>query len=222
MTANLADDYGLILRFPVKTPHEVHQIKKSLKLKVIEIRRREFLENFDTFRKIKTNNIFIGMSANVPIVRQVSQSAILIIILVWAVFIAFFTILFQKHGIFIGVVLFSGLFILLQQLIPSSHNKGMKAIKQKDFKAALEHFELSLDFFTRNAWVDKYRAVTMLSASKMCYREMALCNIAFCYVQAGQAEKAKALYEEILKQYPDNGIAYYALNSINTFSNPAD
>jgi len=178
--------------------------------------------NFATFRKITSNNLFIRMSANVPIVRQVSQSAILIIILVWAVFIAFFTILFQKHGIFIGVVLFSALFILLQQLIPLSHNKGMKAIKQKDFKTAIEHFELSLIFFTKNAWVDKYRAVTMLSASKMCYREMALCNIAFCYSQTGQAEKAKALYEEILKEYPDNGIAYYALKSINTFSNQAD
>lgn len=162
------------------------------------------------------------MSANIPIVRQVSLPAVLIIILLWVVFIAVLGILFQKHGIFIGVVLFSLLLILLQQFIPSSHNKGMKALKQNDFKTATEYFKQSAEFFTKNKWIDRYRAVTLLSASKMWYREMALCNIAFCYGQTMQAEKAKALYKEILDEYPDNGIAYYALNSINTFSNHAD
>ncbi|MNT83366.1 Tetratricopeptide repeat protein [compost metagenome] len=95
----------------------------------------------------------------------------------------------------------------------------MKALKQNDFETAIAHFKKSVDYFTRNKWVDKYRVITVLSSSKMCYREMGLCNIAFCYSQTMQAEKAKALYEEILEEYPDNGIAYYALNSINTFSN---
>ena len=162
------------------------------------------------------------MSANVPIVRQVSWPAIIIIILVWGLFIATAVFFFQKHGYFIGVVLFMLITILLQQAIPKSHNKGMKAIKQKDFKTALAYFKQSADYFTRYTWVDKYRALTLLSASKMCYREMALCNIAFCYVQTMEAEKAKALYEQILKEYPDNGIAYYSLNSINTFSDKAN
>ncbi len=98
----------------------------------------------------------------------------------------------------------------------------MKAVKQNDFNGAIEYFKQSVDFFTKKEWLDKYRAVTMFSASKMSYREMALCNIAFCYAQTGRAEKAKALYEEILQEYPDNGIAYYSLNTINTFSNQAD
>lgn len=89
------------------------------------------------------------------------------------------------------------------------------------FETAIVHFKESVDYFTRNSWVDQYRVITILSSSKMSYREMALCNIAFCYAQTGQAEKAKALYEEILEEYPD-GIAHYALNSINTFSNQAD
>lgn len=162
------------------------------------------------------------MSANVPIVRQVSWSAVLIIILIWIIFLVVFGFFIPKHGIFIGAVLFALLSIVLQQTIPISHKKGMKAIKQKDFKTATEHFKQSVDFFTKYKWLDKYRAITLLSASKMCYREMALCNIAFCYSQTMEAEKAKALYEQILKEYPDNGLAYYGLNSINTFSNKAD
>jgi len=162
------------------------------------------------------------MSANVPIVRPISWPAVFIIILVWAIFIVVFAFLIEKHGIFIGAVLFALLSVLLQRLIPASHNKGMKALKQNNFESAIAYFKESVDYFTRNKWVDKYRALTMLSASKMSYREMGLCNIAFCYSQTGQAEKAKALYKEILEEYPDNGIAYYALNSINTFSNKAD
>lgn len=162
------------------------------------------------------------MSANVPIVRQVSWPAVLIISLVLAGFIAISIFFFQKHGIIIGIAFFWALAVLLNQTIPTSHNKGMKAIKRKDFKVALEYFKQSADFFTKYAWVDKYRAITFLSASKMYYREIALCNIAFCYTQTMEAEKAKSTYEEILKEYPDNGIAYYALNSINTFSKKSD
>jgi len=162
------------------------------------------------------------MSANVPIVRQVSWPAVLIIFLVLTSFIGIAVFFFQKDGIIIGVAFFWALAVLLNQTIPTSHNKGMKAIKQKDFKTALGYFKQSADFFTKYAWVDKYRAITFLSASKMYYREIALCNIAFCYVQTTEAEKAKLIYEEILKEYPDNGIAYYALNSINTFSKKVD
>lgn len=98
----------------------------------------------------------------------------------------------------------------------------MKAIKKNDFKTAINEFHKSVDFFTHYDWLDKYRAITLLSAAKMSYREMALCNIAFCYSQTMEPEKAKHLYEQILKEYPNNGIAFYSLSSINTFSNKAD
>lgn len=128
----------------------------------------------------------------------------------------------KTDDIFNGVIIFCVIALVLRITIPKSHRKGMKALKQNDFETAIANFKESVDYFTRNRWVDKYRVITVLSSSKMCFREMGLCNIAFCYSQTGQAEKAKALYEEILEEYPDNGIAYYALNSINTFSNKAD
>lgn len=162
------------------------------------------------------------MSANVPIVRAASWLAVIVIIFVWIIFMAIFTFLFQIDGIYIGSILFFILMVLLQRLIPTSLIKGMKAIKKNDFKTALEFFNKSVDFFTQYDWVDKYRAITLLSAAKMSYREMSLCNIAFCYSQTNEGEKAKDLYEQILKEYPDNGIAYYSLNSINTFSNKSD
>lgn len=162
------------------------------------------------------------MSANVPIVRTASWLAVIVIILVWIIFMAIFTFFFQIDGIYICSILFFILMVSLQRLIPTSLIKGMKAIKKNDFKTALEFFNQSVDFFTQYDWVDKYSAITLLSAAKMSYREMSLCNMAFCYSQINEGEKAKDLYEQILKEYPDNGIAYYSLNSINTFSNKSD
>lgn len=159
------------------------------------------------------------MSANVPVVRPISWPAVLILTLLSIIFISVFALIFDSDGIMIGAIVFAALSIVLQAVIARSHKKGMRAIKRNDFEAGIGYFQDSADFFTRNSWIDKYRAITMLSASKMSYREMALCNIAFCYSQTMQAEKAKALYEQILQEFPDNGIAYYSLNSINTFSN---
>lgn len=120
------------------------------------------------------------MSANVPIVSPVSWPAVLILIVFWMVLMAVSFFLHQLEGMMVASILFFILITALQQLIPKSHKKGMKAVKQKDFKSAIEYFKQSVDFFTKNEWLDKYRAVSMFSASKMSYREMGLCNIAFC------------------------------------------
>ncbi|WP_131555270.1 tetratricopeptide repeat protein [Sphingobacterium deserti] len=94
----------------------------------------------------------------------------------------------------------------------------MRSVHKKEFNAAIAHFRESDSFFSRYSWVDKYRALTILSLSNLSYREMALCNIAFCYSHTNEPKKAKELYEKILLEYPNNGIAYYSLNAINTFS----
>jgi len=50
----------------------------------------------------------------------------------------------------------------------------------------------------------------------MTYREMGLCNIAFCYSQTGMGEKAKAVYQQALNEYPDNGLAQAGLNMLTS------
>ncbi len=162
------------------------------------------------------------MSAKVPVVHSISWFAVVIIVLIWVSFMAGFALLFSSNGIFIGMVVFSLLGIVLQLAIPQSHRKGMKAVKKRDFTAARKHFEDSAAFFTRYKWIDTYRVLTLFSISKMYYHEIALCNIAFCYAQTDEPQKAKALYEQILEQYPENGIAYYGLKSIQTFSTKGD
>ncbi|HEX3165740.1 MAG TPA: tetratricopeptide repeat protein, partial [Chitinophagaceae bacterium] len=78
-----------------------------------------------------------------------------------------------------------------------------------------------VDYFAKNNWVDKYRYLTLLSSSKMTYKEMGLCNIAFCYSQTGNGQKAKEYYEQALREFPENGLAIAALNMLKSVDNKA-
>ncbi len=99
----------------------------------------------------------------------------------------------------------------LKNLISRDHRKGIQLIKEERFSEAMHCFEDSYSFYSRNPWVDRFRAITTLSISEMCYREMALMNIAFCLSVTGEQEKAIAEYQRLLGQFPNNKMAEYSL-----------
>ena len=101
-------------------------------------------------------------------------------------------------------------------LIPRAHRRGMRLFRRQQYEQAISAFHESYDFFTRNVWLDRYRAAIMLSPSAMTYREMALCNIAFCYSQIGEGGKAKDYYRRALAEFPNNGLAQAALRLIES------
>ncbi|WP_157886828.1 tetratricopeptide repeat protein [Hymenobacter sp. PAMC 26628] len=112
--------------------------------------------------------------------------------------------------------IYLGLGLLLRYTVPSHHRKGMQLVKKQDYTGAIPLFEASYAFFTRKSWIDEYRYVTLLSSSRMCYREMALCNIAFCYSQTGEGQRATEYYNQTIMAYPENGIAQSALRMLNS------
>jgi tetratricopeptide (TPR) repeat protein len=98
----------------------------------------------------------------------------------------------------------------------------MKLVKQQKFAAALPLFEKSVGYFSKNNWIDKYHFLTLLSSSKMTYKEMGLCNIAFCYSQTGNGQKAKEYYKQVLKEFPENGLALAGINMLNSTENKTE
>lgn len=48
---------------------------------------------------------------------------------------------------------------------------------------------------------------------------MGLNNIAFCYAQIGNGNKAKHYYQKILSKFPDSMLAKTALNMLNSGQN---
>src|SRR5205085_9239376 len=88
----------------------------------------------------------------------------------------------NQRGVILGLgaYLFYSL-IVGRLIIARHHRRGIRLVRQRLFAEAITAFEQSLEFFTRHAWVDRFRSITMLSAAGLSYREMALGNIAFCY-----------------------------------------
>ena len=136
--------------------------------------------------------------------------------------IALFIFIYFKLGMgsiaagFCGIWTFFIIGTCLQALVLKNHNTGMMLAKQQQFSTAILFFEKNLDFFTRNKWVDKFRFLTFLNASEVPSKAIELCNIAFCYSQTDNVDKAKEYYERTLNEFPDNGVALTSLRFINS------
>jgi hypothetical protein len=79
----------------------------------------------------------------------------------------------------------------------------------------MQFIQKDIDYFTEKAWIDKFRFVLMITTSSRSYREICLCNFAWCLLQTGKVRESKELYERILVQYPENQVAKTQLNTIN-------
>lgn len=159
------------------------------------------------------------MASNVPVVKQVAWISLIPQLIVMGLLIYSYYLLQSQEPFLYGALTYLGLSFSLRTFVAKDHRDGMRLVKQHSFIDAISKFEKSVDFFAKNNWLDKYRYLTLLSSSKMTYKEMGLCNIAFCYSQTNNGQKAKEYYEQTLKEFPENGIAIAGLRMISSFEN---
>jgi tetratricopeptide (TPR) repeat protein len=158
------------------------------------------------------------MASNVPIVRQIAWiSLIPQVLFMGSLIFAYHQLEFRDPFLF-GPLTYLIISFGLRNFVAKDHKQGMKLVRQQQFEKAIPLFENSVTFFTKNNWIDKYRFLTLLSSSRMTYKEMGLCNIAFCYSQTSNVQKAKEYYEHTLKEFPENGLAIAGLKLINSFA----
>jgi hypothetical protein len=103
----------------------------------------------------------------------------------------------------------------LRWILLRPHRQGLRLTSERNFPEAIHSFEQSYAFFSKYGWVDRYRYLTMLTPSAVSFREMALVNIAYCYVQMGDWMKAKDYYQSIMAQFPHSQLARRALELID-------
>lgn len=157
------------------------------------------------------------MSSTVPTVRQVAWVSLIPQLILVGLLILAYHKQNTENPVLFGTLTYVLLSITIRPLlINKSHKLGMKLIKQEKYADAIPCFIRSYDFFKRYEWLDKYRYLTLLSSSKMSYKEMALNNIAFCYGQAGDGIRSKEYYERTLQEFPDSGLAKAGLRLINS------
>ncbi len=162
------------------------------------------------------------MASIVPTVRQTAWVSLIPQLVVMGLLILLYSLLQIGDPVIYGVLTYLVISFALRNFIPKDHRQGMKLVRQQNFKDAIPFFEKSVDFFTKNSWLDKYRFVVLLSSSNMTYKEMGLCNIAFCFAQTGDGQKAKEYYEQTRKEFPENGLAQAGLRMIDAFEKQDD
>lgn len=155
------------------------------------------------------------MASNVPIIRQINWFSVIPQILLIGIFIYIYYLLDVENPFILGALTYLILSLGVRFIFTVNHRKGMNFVKQERFADAIPYFEKSINYFAKNSWLDRYRFLTLLSSSKMSYREMGLCNIAFCYTQIGNKSKAIEFYQQAIEDYPNNGLAKAALNIIH-------
>ncbi|HSI89960.1 MAG TPA: tetratricopeptide repeat protein [Adhaeribacter sp.] len=159
------------------------------------------------------------MASGTPIIRQVNWLAIAFQLGVFVALIYLFQWLEVGTPSLMAVAAYLALAFALRFFLAKYHRYGMLFIKRNEFENAIPYFEASYEFFRENAWLDRFRAIFLLSSSKISYKEMALVNIAFCYSQLGNGPQARAYYKQALQEFPDSGIARAGLNMLNANGN---
>ncbi len=147
------------------------------------------------------------MTSSLPIVRQISWFSVVPQLAVLSAIIAIARTLDTPNPVAVGVACYLALSLTLRTQIPSAHRRGIKLFKQEKFYEAVPQFEISYEFFSRHAWIDRWRAITLLSSSRTSYKEMALLNVAFCLGQCGQSDEAIKIYKRALVEFPGSKLA---------------
>jgi len=161
------------------------------------------------------------MSSKTPTIKQISWISIIPQLIVMGIIMLLWYLINPEKAILYGTLTYLAISLSLRNLIPKDHKNGMKKVKNRNFNKAISDFKKSYEFFDKNKWIDKYRFLTLLSSSRISYKEMALNNIAFCYGQIGKGIKSKEFYERTLKEFPESGLAKAGLNILNSISSNA-
>ena len=160
--------------------------------------------------------------SRIPVVREIAWLGVVPQLALLAAFIAIAAVVGGRDdALLFGAGFYVLLSFALRFTVSRQHRIGVRLMRSQKFEAAIPHFTKSAEFFREHPWVDRFRALTLLSASRMTYREMALCNIAFALSQLGRGAEAKAAYESVLSEYPDNSLANAAIRMIRAAESAA-
>lgn len=154
------------------------------------------------------------MASQVPVVRQVAWAALIYQFGLLALFVWLYRLAGFNDPVTAGGLSLIALIVVLRIAFTGLHRKGMRHVRKMEYAEAIPYFEMSYEYFSRHRNLDKYRAYLLMSASMLCYKEMALNNIGFCYSQLDHKAEAIHYYKRCLEEYPNCTIAQVALKML--------
>ena len=144
------------------------------------------------------------MASKIPVIRNTRFSYFIPQFAIMLLLILIVGMFNYTYAIILGICLYFILSMYLKIIIPKWHRKGVFALKKGAIEAAIIAFDRSYAYFKKNAWIDKYRAFTLLSTSQFSYTEMALMNIIYCFEKMGNTTKAKQYHKKLQVEFPGN------------------
>ncbi len=156
------------------------------------------------------------MASKQPIVKQVAWLSLIPQLLILSIFIVLASSSGTENPAIVGALTYFFALLVLRRTVSIHHFKGIAHLKKAGFAPAVEKFQLSYAFFSRHKWIDNWRHITLLSSSRISYREMALLNVAYCYGQLGEGARSKEFYQKTLLEFPDSAMAKAAINMLDS------
>ena len=159
------------------------------------------------------------MKRKTPVVRELNwlMVAPLAIALLGCIGVAFLFVR-DSSALMWGAISYLTYSYGVRYFIVKEHRAGIRATREGRHDQAIRHFQSSYEFFTRHAWVDRWRPLVLMSPSGASFREMALVNIAFCQGQLGRTADARASYTRAAQEFPGSPLATAALNLMGRVS----
>jgi tetratricopeptide (TPR) repeat protein len=166
------------------------------------------------------------MTQQMPVVRQLQWMGLIpqfIAITILAIVVrAVLPNLGVPSDIFVAALVYLVFCRGLRALFARDHKNGMRAYYDQRFQDAISHFDASYRFFAAHRWLDTWRSLIFAVASANPYRVIALCNMAYCYSQTGEGQRAIRLYEQALHEEPNCTLAKASLNMLRSVSPASD
>jgi hypothetical protein len=157
------------------------------------------------------------MSRSIPIVQERNWQASLVHVAVLVATVAIgWRVAGWPMGVLVGALAYLTYSRTSRALLAADHRRGVRLIRDRQWEAGLLAFQSSYRHFSAHPWIDRWRALALLSDSAASYREMALVNVAFCLSQLGRGPEAKIAYERAAQEFPDSPTARAALALIAT------
>ena len=156
------------------------------------------------------------MASKQPIVKQTAWLSLIPQLLILGVCIFLASLTGTQNPAIMGALGYIVASVLLRKKVTLHHRSGMTHFRNEEFSSALNSFQQSYDFFSLNRWIDDWRYITLLSSSRISYREMDLLNMAYCYGQLGEGDKARKFYERTLTEFPNSAMAKAAINMLDS------
>lgn len=166
------------------------------------------------------------MPKTLPALRERAWVSLFPQLLVLALFVSASHLLVGPPYFAFSLAMGAAVYLLYSQTIrrlaTKNLRRGFKLLKGARYQEAIEEYDKAYRFFSRHAWLDRYRYLALLSSSAYGYREMALCNIAFAYGQMGDGERALQWYRRALSEFPDCALARTSLQGADALGTVAD